>query len=181
MWSQMKLNLRIALRSLCRRFETAKVQARSRALESKSGAGALPRGKRTPGSEKYLWAGGNRGGGSALMAWDELHNDPLSSFVPELKPRFGGVFLFGRAGTGPAGVKPCVQGRGEKEFAACCPPSWSRCPACPPDRAARGAPARYRLRSAAHPRELDGSWPSREWFEPWASPFRAFVHAAGRQ
>jgi hypothetical protein len=50
------------------------------------------------------------------MAWDELHNDPLSSFVPELKsPASAGFFFFGRAGTGPArcqAVCPGSRGKG---------------------------------------------------------------------
>ena len=154
------------------------------------------------------WQDGTAQGSSALMPWDELHMTLLSSFVPELSPASAGFFLWGRAGKrpeaaqqarcsqtrasaskmagkvpvqrGPAGVKPCVRGREETEFAVYCRPSWSRCPACSPHRAVRGAPARCRPRSAGRLRGPDGSWLSRGWFEPWLSPFRAFVHARAR-
>ena len=42
-----------------------------------------------------LWQDGTVQGSSALMPWDELHMTLLSSFVPELKPRLGGVFSLG--------------------------------------------------------------------------------------
>src|SRR5215472_1156867 len=51
-------------------------------------------GLRREGSQakKNFQATGTGGGGWELIARDELQ-DPLSSFVPDFKPRFGGVFL----------------------------------------------------------------------------------------
>ena len=127
-------------------------------------------------AEENVVAGRNRAGQLGIDAVGRAPYDPLELVCPRTKapPRRG--FFFG-VQPGPADVKPCVRGREETEFAVCCRPSWSRCPACSPHRAVRGAPARCRPRSAGRLRGPDGSWLSRGWFEPCVSPFRAFVHA----
>src|SRR5262245_40735056 len=108
--------------------------------------------------------------------WDELP-DPLSSFVPELKPRLGGVFLcrIGRRrerqlGGRGAAITRCGRGRPAAGFAACSPRSWWRCLACLPGRAGLDAPGRCRPRSSGPVPGSGGSWPSRGCFAPWHVP-----------
>jgi hypothetical protein len=88
-------------------------------LEAKSGAGAFP-AETHARKRKYLRRDGTGDGSSALMRRDGLHNDPLSSFVPELKPRFGGVFLsWSRGEPGPPASSRVsgVEGKGSLQSA----------------------------------------------------------------
>jgi hypothetical protein len=137
---------------------------------SEAAAGSLHHGRigSSGRHDDFFRAGRNWAAGAALSNWDELP-DPLSSFVPELQPRFGGVFFAGgmrqtfpEMGASARPLRRHARDRGKTGFAACCPRSSSRYPGFPLGRAARDVPARCRPRSPGRLRGPDVSWPSPE-------------------